>query len=440
MSEETLRREIEERVRALHALKHRSRPFLPGVTPIPYSGRVFDGDEMATLVESALDFWLTAGPYAARFEKEMAAYTGARGVVLVNSGSSANLLAVTALTSPKMDRPLVAGDEVITAAASFPTTVNPILQNGLVPVFVDVDPATLNVDVAHLEAAIGPKTRALVLTHTLGNPFDVARIAELANRHGLFLIEDTCDALGATFEGRPVGTFGDFGTLSFYPAHQMTMGEGGAILYRDAKSRVILESFRDWGRDCWCDPGKDDTCGKRFGWQLGSLPAGYDHKYVYSHIGYNLKATDLQAAIGVEQLKKVPSFVERRRHNFLALRRALEPYQDDVQLAEHDPRAEPSWFGFPITVRAAAPFRKNDLVAFLEGAKIATRSLFGGNLTRQPAYARSHFRVVGDLANTDHIMASTFFVGVYPGVDDVRLEYMIDAFRRFFASRSRPAR
>ncbi len=440
MSEETLRREIEERVRALHDLKHRPRPFLPGATPIPYSGRVFDGDEMATLVDSALDFWLTAGPYAARFEREMSEYTGARGTVLVNSGSSANLLAVTALTSPKMDRPLAPGDEVITAAASFPTTVNPIFQTGCVPVFVDVEPSTYNVSPDKIEEAIGPRTRALMLTHTLGNPFDVKRAVELAERHGLYLIEDSCDALGARFDGRMVGTFGDFGTLSFYPAHQMTMGEGGAVLYREARSRVILESFRDWGRDCWCDPGTDNTCGKRFGWQLGSLPEGYDHKYIYSHIGYNLKATDLQAAIGVEQLRKVPSFVERRRHNFAGLLRALTPYQGDLILPEWDPRAEPSWFAFPITVRESAPFSKNELVAFLEGSKIATRSLFCGNLVRQPAYARSQFRVVGDLVNTDRIMNATFFVGVYPGIDDARLDYMTATFTRFFATRAARAR
>jgi CDP-6-deoxy-D-xylo-4-hexulose-3-dehydrase len=435
-SEEALRREIEERVRALYRLKHRPRPFLPGVTPIPYSGRVFDDDEMATLVESALDFWLTAGPYAARFEREMSEYTGAHGVVLVNSGSSANLLAVTALTSPKMDRPLSPGDEVITAAASFPTTVNPIFQNGLVPVFVDVEPGNYNVAAVKIEEAIGPRTRALVLTHTLGNPFDAARAVELAQRHGLFLIEDTCDALGARFDGRMVGTFGDFGTLSFYPAHQMTMGEGGAILYGNAKSRTILESLRDWGRDCWCEPGKDDTCGKRFGWQLGSLPAGYDHKNIYSHIGYNLKATDLQAAIGVEQLRKLPAFVERRRHNFASLRKALEPYQEELILPVWDPRAEPSWYAFPVTVRESASFSKNEIVSFLEGSRIATRSLFCGNLVRQPAYERAAYRVVGELANTDRIMNGTFMVGVYPGIDDVRLEYMTATFKRFFEARA----
>jgi CDP-6-deoxy-D-xylo-4-hexulose-3-dehydrase len=435
-NEDTLRREIEERVRALYQLKHRPRPFLPGVTPIPYSGRVFDGDEMATLVESALDFWLTAGPYAARFEREMSEYTGARGTVLVNSGSSANLLAVTALTSPKMERPLSPGDEVITAAASFPTTVNPIFQNGCVPVFVDVEPATYNVSPAKIEEAIGPRTRALVLTHTLGNPFDAPRIAEIAKRHGLFLVEDSCDALGARFDGRRVGSFGDFGTLSFYPAHQMTMGEGGAVLYANAQSRTILESFRDWGRDCWCEPGKDDTCGKRFGWQLGSLPAGYDHKNIYSHIGYNLKATDLQAAIGVEQLRKVPAFVERRRHNFAGLLRALEPFQEELLLPTWDPRAEPSWYSFPITVRDSAPFTKNEIVAFLEESKIATRSLFCGNLVRQPAYERAQFHVVGELPNTERIMNATFMVGVYPGIDDVRLDYMTATFRRFFATRA----
>lgn len=427
----TLRRDILERVRALYAIEHATRPFVPGETSIPYSGRVFDGSEIEALVLSALDAWITAGPYAVEFEQALARFTGVRGAVLVNSGSSANLLALTACTSPKLERPLQPGDEVITPAAGFPTTVNPIVQVGGIPVFVDVELGTYNPTPETIERAMGARTRAIVVAHTLGNPFDAAACKALADRHGLFFIEDTCDALGATLAGRMVGTFGDVGTLSFYPAHQITTGEGGAVLCRDPAWQKIVESFRDWGRDCWCEPGKDNTCGKRFGWQLGRLPEGYDHKYIYSHIGYNLKATDLQAALGLAQLRRLPDFVARRRTNFHGLLSVLREFEHLVILPRWDAAAEPSWFGFPITVRPEAPFTKNDFVAFLESHRIATRSLFGGNLLRQPAWDARPHRVSGSLANSDLIATATFLIGVYPGIDDERLAYMQGTLRAF---------
>lgn len=426
-----LRGEILERVRELYALEHAAKPFVPGETYIQYSGRVFDGSEVEALVQSALDAWITAGPYASEFERGLAAYTGARGAVFVNSGSSANLLALAACTSPKLDRPLQAGDEVITPAAAFPTTVNPIAQLGCVPVFVDVELGTYNPDPERIERAVGPRTRAIMVAHSLGNPFDAPAYRALADRHGLFLIEDTCDALGGSFDGRMLGSFGEFGTLSFYPAHHITTGEGGAVLCNDPARQKIVESFRDWGRDCWCAPGKDNTCGKRFGWQLGRLPEGYDHKYIYSHLGYNLKATDLQAALGLAQLRRLPSFVESRRRNFAGLVQALEPFQDVVLLPKSDPRAQACWYGFPITVRAEAPFTKNEFVAFLEERRIATRSIFGGNLIRQPAWDRATYRVAGSLDNSDTIMSSTFQIGVYPGIDEERLHYMQRTLRAF---------
>ena len=427
----TLRAEILERVRELYALEHAPPPFVPGETYVAYSGRVFDGSEIEGLVASALDAWITAGPYAAEFERALAAYTGARGAVFVNSGSSANLAALAACTSPKLDRPLAVGDEVITPAAAFPTTVNPIVQVGAVPVFVDVELGTYNPDPERIAQAIGPRTRAIMLAHALGNPFDAVAYKALADRHGLFLVEDTCDGLGGTLDGKMLGTFGDFGTLSFYPAHQMTTGEGGAVLCNDPARKKIVESFRDWGKDCWCEPGKDDTCGKRFGWQLGRLPAGYDHKYIFSHLGYNLKATDLQAAVGLAQLRRLPGFIARRRRNFAALLETLRPFEDVLILPRADARAEPCWFAFPITVRPEARFTKNELVAFLEDRRIATRSLFGGNLLRQPAWNGVPHRVAGTLANSDTIMSSTFLIGVYPGIDDERLHYVQETLRAF---------
>ncbi len=403
------------------------RPFTAGKSAVPVSGKVFDAAEMRLLVDASLDFWLTTGRYAARFEREFARWMGVRECSLVNSGSSANLCAVSALTSPKLgDTRLVPGDEVITVAAGFPTTVNPIIQNGLVPVFVDVTVPTYNVDVTQLEAAYSPRTRAMIFAHTLGNPFDVAAVTEFARRHKLWLIEDCCDAVGAAYGGRRVGTFGDLATTSFYPAHHITMGEGGAVLTNQPLLRTLVESFRDWGRDCWCQPGCDDTCGKRFDWQAGGLPCGYDHKYTYSHIGYNLKLTDMQAAVGVAQLQKLDGFVEARRHNFARLREGLRGLEEFFILPEATERAEPSWFGFALAVRPGAPFTRNQVTAYLEERKIATRLLFGGNLTRQPAYRDHDYRVIGPLSNTDFVMNQVFWIGLYPGIRPEILEYMLD--------------
>ncbi len=426
---EALRRQILELVSEYHAAQFAEQPFFPGVSKTNVSGRVFDDREMRLLVDSALDFWLTTGRFAERFEREFARRMGIRECVLTNSGSSANLLAVSALTSPKLgERRLKPGDEVITVAAGFPTTVNPLLQNRLVPVFVDVDIPTYNVDVTQLEAALSPRTRALIFAHTLGNPFDLGAVTEFARKHDLWLIEDCCDAVGATYRGQGVGTFGDLATVSFYPAHHITMGEGGAVLMQKPLLRTLVESFRDWGRDCWCNPGCDDTCGKRFGWQLGSLPCGYDHKYTYSHIGYNLKATDMQAAVGVAQLEKLDGFIDARKRNFAELREGLREVEEFFILPEATVGSEPSWFGFPIAVRREAPFTRNQATRFLEDRKIATRLLFAGNLTRQPAYQASEYRTIGDLKNTDFIMDQVFWVGVYPGITRAMTGYMIDSF------------
>jgi len=405
------------------------RDFVPGESSVPVSGKVFDGEEMRLLVDSSLDFWLTTGRFAEQFEKEFARWFGIRECVLVNSGSSANLVAVTALTSPRLgDRQLRPGDEVITVAAGFPTTVNPIIQNNLVPVFIDVTLPTYNVDVTQLEQALSPRTLALIFAHTLGNPFDLDAVKGFAQRHNLWLIEDSCDAVGATYRGRKVGTFGDLATTSFYPAHHITMGEGGSVLMEKPLLRTLVESFRDWGRDCWCAPGKDNTCGKRFDWQLGELPCGYDHKYTYSHIGYNLKLSDMQAAVGVAQLAKLQGFIDTRRRNFAALREGLRDLEDFFILPEATEGAEPSWFGFPVAVRADAPFSRNRVIQELEKRKIATRLLFGGNLVRQPAYQNSVHRIAAPLTNTDFIMNQVFWIGVFPGLSPAMLEYMVDAF------------
>jgi CDP-6-deoxy-D-xylo-4-hexulose-3-dehydrase len=401
--------------------------FVPGTSKVPVSGKVFDAAEMRALVDSALDFWLTTGRFADRFEREFARWCGVRDCLLVNSGSSANLLAVSALTSPKLGkRRLVPGDEVITVAAGFPTTVNPILQNGLVPVFVDVTVPTYNVDVNQLDAALSPRTRAMILAHTLGNPFDLEAVTKFARQHDLWLIEDCCDAVGSTYQGRKVGTFGDLATTSFYPAHHITMGEGGAVLTEQPLLRSIVESFRDWGRDCWCQPGCDNTCGKRFDWQLGGLPYGYDHKYTYSHVGYNLKATDMQAAVGVAQMEKLDGFIESRRRNFEALRAGLGELEEFFILPEATAGSEPSWFGFPLAVRENAPFTRNQVTQYLEERKIATRLLFGGNLVRQPAYHERAFRVAGSLKNADFVMNQVFWIGLYPGIGPEILDYMLE--------------
>ena len=426
---EELRRQILDLVGEYCAEAFPPRGFVPGESPVPISGKVFDGAEMRLLVDSSLDFWLTTGRFAEQFEKEFARWFGIRECVLVNSGSSANLLAVSALTSPKLgDRRLQAGDEVITLAAGFPTTVNPIIQNNLVPVFIDVTVPTYNVDVTQLEQALSPRTRALFFAHTLGNPFDLDAVKAFAARHDLWLIEDSCDAVGATYRGRKVGTFGDLATTSFYPAHHITMGEGGSVLMEKPLLRTLVESFRDWGRDCWCAPGKDNTCGKRFDWQLGELPCGYDHKYTYSHIGYNLKLTDMQAAVGVAQLQKLEGFIEARQCNFALLREGLRDLEEFFVLPEATAGAEPSWFGFPMAVRADAPFTRNRVIHELEKRKIATRLLFGGNLVRQPAYQNVAHRVAAPLTNTDFVMNQVFWIGVYPGITPAMLEYVVESF------------
>jgi CDP-4-dehydro-6-deoxyglucose reductase, E1 len=424
--------ELRDRIRRMVGEYYREAfpacAFLPGSSPVPISGRVFDEQELELLVESSLDFWLTTGRFAEQFEREFAKFVGVREAVLVNSGSSANLLAVAALTSQKLgDRRMRPGDEVITLAAGFPTTVNPILQNRLVPVFVDVQIPTLNVDVSYLEAALSDRTRAIFFAHTLGNPFDLDAVTAFTKKHGLWLIEDCCDALGSTYRGEKVGTFGDLATVSFYPAHHITMGEGGCVLTEKPLLRTLVESFRDWGRDCWCAPGKENTCGKRFDWQLGELPHGYDHKYIYSHVGYNLKATDMQAAVGVAQLKKLPAFIEARKRNFAYLKSGLKDAEEHFVLPEATPNSDPSWFGFPLLVRETAPFSRNALIDFLNERKIGTRQLFGGNLVRQPAYADLNYRVVGDLSNSDRVMNQAFWIGVYPGLTPAMLDYVLES-------------
>ncbi len=425
-----LRQQILELVSAYHQEAFCPAAFVPGVSSVPVSGRVFDAADMLSLVDSSLDFWLTTGRFAAEFEKAFARYFGLRNATLVNSGSSADLLAITALTSPKLgDRRLQRGDEVITLAAGFPTTVNPIIQNGLVPVFVDVQIPTYNIDTTLLGEALSNRTRAVMIAHTLGNPFDLRAVKEFVDRHNLWLIEDCCDAVGATYDGRKVGTFGDLATVSFYPAHHITMGEGGCVLTEKPLLKTLVESFRDWGRDCWCETGKENTCGKRFQWELGDLPCGYDHKYTYSHIGYNLKLTDMQAAIGVSQLGKLPEFIERRKANFRALRQGFADVEEFFILPEATPHSDPSWFGFPIAVRPGAPFTRNQVVQALEQRKIATRLLFAGNLLRQPAYSGIEHRVAGSLVNTDFVMNNMFWIGVYPGITPAMLDYTIEAFR-----------
>ena len=425
--------ELREQIRSLVCEYFReafpSREFVPGTSTVPISGRVFNERELEMLVDSSLDFWLTTGRFAEAFEREFAKFFGMRAAVLVNSGSSANLVAIAALTSHKLgDRRLKHGDEVITVAAGFPTTVNPIIQCGLVPVFVDAQIPTYNVDVTQLEAARSPKTRAIMVAHTLGNPFDLDAVTAFASKHDLWLVEDCCDAVGSTYSGKKVGTFGDVATTSFYPAHHITMGEGGCVLTDSPMLKTLIESFRDWGRDCWCDPGNDNTCGKRFDWKLGGLPHGYDHKYIYSHIGYNLKATDMQAAVGVAQLTKLHGFIEARRHNFARLKEGLADLTEFFILPEATPHSDPSWFGFPILLREETGISRSELMRNLNEKKIGTRQLFGGNLLRQPAYEGVKHRVIGDLKNSDRIMNQVFWVGVYPGLTSAMIDYMIDVF------------
>jgi CDP-6-deoxy-D-xylo-4-hexulose-3-dehydrase len=409
-----------------------SSVFVPGYTYIPVTGKVLDADDLVNLVDASLDLWLTAGRFAQVFETRLADYIGVKHASLTTSGSSANLLAFSALTSQKLHaRRIEPGSEVITVAAGFPTTVAPIIQNRCVPVFVDVDVETADVDVARLADAISAKTRAIVLAHTLGNPFDLDAVTEIARAKNLYLIEDCCDALGATYRGKRVGGFGDVATLSFYPAHQITMGEGGAVLTNRVSRKKLIESFRDWGRDCWCLPGKDNTCERRFDWKLGDLPHGYDHKYTYSHVGYNLKVTDMQAAIGVSQLAKVDGFVARRRENFEAYSKIFveEGFDEHFILPRATPHANPSWFGFLLTIRDGSPLRRHEVVQYLEGKQIGTRLLFAGNLTKQPAFRDVDYRVCGSLAATDKIMNDSFWIGVWPGIGAEHRAYVVETFR-----------
>jgi CDP-4-dehydro-6-deoxyglucose reductase, E1 len=430
--------QLREQILELTAEYHREafplRDFQPGKSPVPVSGKVIDGADLCSVVDSALDCWFTTGRFAKAFEKKLARFVGVRGCSLVNSGSSANLVALTALTSPKLgDRQLKSGDEVITVAAGFPTTVNPIIQNNLVPVFLDVTLPTLEIDVSQLESALSPRTRAIMVAHTLGNTFDLDAVMAFARKHKLWVVEDCCDALGSTYRGQKVGTFGDLATLSFYPAHHITMGEGGAVLTNTPLLQTLVESFRDWGRDCWCEPGLDNTCGKRFDWELGTLPCGYDHKYTYSHIGYNLKATDMQAALGLSQLDHLEHFIHSRRDNFRYLREALDPMKDVLMLPVATEGAEPSWFGFPLGVRADAPFTRDQLVRALEAEKIGTRLMFAGNLLRQPAYQEIKFRKIGDLPNTDYVMRNVLWLGVFPGLTRPMLDHIAGTIARFTA-------
>jgi CDP-6-deoxy-D-xylo-4-hexulose-3-dehydrase len=419
-----LRAQIAELVDKYAALSQARTPFLPGLTAIPPSGKSIGASEMRNMVEASLDGWLTTGRFNAEFEKRLAAFIGVKHLITVNSGSSANLVAFSALTSPRLgDRAIRRGDEVIGVAAGFPTTVNPILQFGAVPVFVDVDPLTHNIDAGKVEAAIGPRTRAIMLAHSLGNPFNLDVITALCKKHGLWLVEDCCDALGSTYRGQNVGTFGDIGTLSFYPAHHITMGEGGAVFTNNEELKSIAESFRDWGRDCYCQPGKDNTCGKRFCQKLGELPQGYDHKYTYSHLGYNLKITDMQAACGVAQLERAPDFIQARKRNFTFLKERLRDCEEFVNLPVATEHSDPSWFGFPITLKDNAPVSRLDLLTYLDQNKVGTRLLFAGNLTRQPYMLGANYRISGDLKNTDRVMNQTFWIGVQPSLTEEMLEF-----------------
>lgn len=420
---------VEKHYNAVHK---KDKDFIPGKTYIRYAGRVYDAEEMKALVDSALDFWLTSGKFAKQFEEEFTKFLGVKYCILTNSGSSANLLAISALTSPKLgERRLRPGDEVITTACAFPTTVNPITQNNLVPVFIDVDIGTYNIKTDKIEEAVSDKTKAIFLAHTLGNPFSLDKIQDICEKYNLWLIEDNCDALGSKYNGQYTGTFGHIATFSFYPPHHITMGEGGALVTNDVQLKRLIKSFRDWGRDCWCEPGCDNTCGKRFEWQLGSLPYGYDHKFIYSHIGYNLKITDMQAAVGVEQLKKLPSFIKIRKKNFKYLYEGLKKYEKYFTLPKIETKADPSWFGFLLTVRKDAGFTRDEIVKYLEDNKIATRMLFAGNIIRHPSFENVKYRIYNSLKDTDLIMNNTFWIGVYPGIDSTQIEFILKIFDEF---------
>lgn len=436
---EALRRRILEEVAAYYQTVHAERPFTPGQTRVHYAGRVYDQAELVAATEAVLDFWLTAGPRAAAFEEGLARFVGLRHALAVNSGSSANLLAVAALCSRRLERPLQPGDEVITPAMGFPTTVAPIVQNGLVPVLIDCQMGSYNLDPAQLEAALSERTRALFFAHTLGNPAEMDAVMAFARAHDLYVIEDTCDALGSTYDGQLVGTFGHIATLSFYAAHHITCGEGGAVLTDDPLLARIAHSLRDWGRDCFCrhDSPPNGACGRRFDWRIPGLDEPYDHRYLYSEIGYNLKMTDVQAAIGLAQLDKLPAFIAARRRNFARLYQGLKPYEEFLLLPQWSPRADPAWFAFPVAVRPGAPFSRRDLVTFLEARNVETRLLFAGNIARQPGYQDIRHRVVGALPNADQVLRSAFFVGVYPGIDDARVDYMLACFEEFLRSPQR---
>lgn len=433
MTPDMIRQEISQLVERYAQTALAAKPFVGGETVIPPSGKVIGARELQLMVEASLDGWLTTGRFNAEFEKKLAAFIGVKHLLTVNSGSSANLVAFSTLTSPKLgDRAIKKGDEVIGVAAGFPTTVNPIVQFGAIPVFVDVDMATHNINADLIEAAITPKTKAIMLAHTLGNPFNLGKVKALCEKYNLWLVEDCCDALGATYDGKMVGTFGDIATLSFYPAHHITMGEGGAVFTNNAQLRMIAESFRDWGRDCYCAPGCDDTCGNRFGQQFGSLPHGYDHKYVYAHLGYNLKITDMQAACGLAQLDRAAEFVESRKRNFKLLKERLASLSDFLEITEPTPNSEPSWFGFPVTLKESSGVNRVDLLKFLDQHKIGTRLLFAGNLTRQPYFHGVEHRVVGDLTNTDRTMNQTFWLGVQPSLGQDHFDYVGEKMEEFF--------
>ena len=417
-------------------INFKEKEFVPGVSDVPVSGKVIGALEIKNMVEASLDGWLTAGRFNTSFEQELASFIGIKSLITVNSGSSANLVAFSTLTSPKLkDRAIKKGDEVITVAAGFPTTVNPIIQFGAIPVFIDIKIPTYNIDETLVESAITSKTRAVMIAHTLGNPFNVKKIKEICDKYNLWLIEDSCDALGSKFDNQNVGTFGDLATLSFYPAHHITMGEGGAVFTNSIKLRRIAESFRDWGRDCYCEPGKDNTCNKRFSWKLGDLPFGYDHKYTYSHMGYNLKITDMQAACGLAQLTRLENFIKIRRENFKYLKKNLESLKNEIILPEPESNSEPSWFGFPITIINNKKFARNDLINFLNFNKIATRLLFSGNLTKQPYMKDVIFKIHQDLKNTDIVMENTFWIGLHPGLNEKHLEYSVNKLIDFFAKK-----
>jgi len=433
---EQLRQEIFQQVTRYYQLAHADRPFTAGETRIHYAGRVWDEREMINMVDAVLEFWLTAGRYAQQFERELGKFLNVREVIPVNSGSSANLVAVTALTSHKLAQPLQPGDEVITPAATFPTTLAPILQNNLVPVLVDCELSTFNMDLEQLAPALSPRTRAVMLVHTLGNPLDMTRLMAFAQAHDLYVIEDACDALGSRFAGQMCGTLGHFGTLSCYPAHHITMGEGGAVFTQDAELAKIARSVRDWGRDCWCgyDAPAGGQCGRRFQWPIPGVPEGYDHRYYFTEIGYNLKLTDVQAAMGVAQLEKLPDFIAIRQRNFDWLYQGLQPYQEFLILPTWHPQADVSWFAFPITVRPEAPFTRRDLTRWLESHNVETRYMFAGDIRQQPAYRDMPHRTVGTLPNSAQVLRSSFFVGVYPGLDRARIDYVLETFGAFFSN------